>query len=163
MTVSTITVISDEQRVVLERWVAAQKKPQSIAMRARIVLGAASGATNTQLARELGVSRPTVIMWRERFALGGPDALTETKPGRGRKPSITSAKVRAIVEATTQTTPPGHTHWSCRQMAEAHGVSTATVQRISRPGSDRRLARWSRDTRLSRSSWNFGDGGPCCG
>ena len=127
---ATITVISDEQRVVLERWVAAQKTPQSIAMRARIVLGAASGATNTQLARELGVSRPTVIMWRERFALGGPDALTETKPGRGRKPAITSAKVRAIVEATTQTTPPGHTHWSCRQMAEAHGVSAATVQRI---------------------------------
>ena len=114
----------------LERWVAAHKTPQSVVMRARIVLGAAAGTSNSHLARELGVSRPTVIMWRERFAQDGPHALTETKPGRGRKPMISSAKVRAIVEATTQTTPPGQTHWSCRQMATAQGVSPATVQRI---------------------------------
>jgi transposase len=122
--------ISDEQRAVLERWAGAQKTPQSVAVRARIVLMAAAGASNSAIARELSVSRPTVIMWRERFAGGGPEALTETRPGRGRKPTISAAKVKAIVAATTQTRPPGQTHWSCRSMAAAQGVSAATVQRI---------------------------------
>ncbi len=116
--------------MLLERWVAAQKTPQSVALRARIVLAAAAGASNSEIARRLSVSRPTVILWRSRFAEGGVQALTETKSGRGRKPSISSAKVKEIVQATTQTMPPGATHWSCRSMAKAQGVSSATVQRI---------------------------------
>ncbi len=124
------TVIGDEDRVVLERWVGAHKTPQSVALRARIVLMAGEGESNSSIARALGVSRPTVILWRSRFAQDGPAALTETKPGRGRKPTISSARVKAIVEATTQTTPLGQTHWSCRSMAKAQGVSPATVQRI---------------------------------
>jgi transposase len=99
-------------------------------MRARIVLRAATGESNSRIARQLSVSRPMVIMWRQRFASGGPAALTEVRPGRGRKPMISAAKVKAIVAATTQTTPPGETHWSCRTMAKAQGVSPATVQRI---------------------------------
>jgi transposase len=106
------------------------KTPQSVAVRARIVLLAGEGESNSQIARALGVSRPTVILWRARFAEGGAQALSATKPGRGRKPAITAAKIKAIVEATTQTTPPGQTHWSCRTMAKAHGVSPASVQRI---------------------------------
>src|SRR5271155_4021630 len=128
--VATETGISEQQRAVLERWVGAQKTPRSVAMRARIVLRAGEGESNSAIARELGVSRPTVIAWRSRFAEGGPEALTETKPGRGRKPGISAAKIKAIVQATTQTTPPGQTHWSCRTMAKAQGVSPATVQRI---------------------------------
>ena len=124
------TLISEDERVLLERWEAALKTPQSVALRARIVLLAATGESNSQIARTLGVSRPTVILWRGRFAEGGVQALTETRPGRGRKPSISSAKVKAIVRATTQAKPPGETHWSCRSMARAHGVSPATVQRI---------------------------------
>ena len=114
----------------LERWSGAQKTPQSVALRARIVLLAAAGESNSAIARALGVSRPAVILWRSRFEQGGPQALTETKPGRGRKPTISAAKVKAIVAATTQTTPPGATHWSCRTMAKAQGVNPATVQRI---------------------------------
>src|SRR5712692_11006974 len=91
---------------------------------------AAAGESNSAIARALGVSRPTVISWRARFAEGGAQALTETKPGRGRKPTISAAKIKAIVQATTQTRPPGETHWSCRSMAKAQGVSPATVQRI---------------------------------
>ena len=124
------TRISEEERALLERWARAQKTPQSVALRARIVLAAEAGESNSQIARTLGVSRPTVILWRSRFVEGGAQALTETKPGRGRKPSISTAKVKEIVQATTQTTPPGATHWSCRSMAKAHGVSPATVQRI---------------------------------
>jgi transposase len=124
------TALSAEQRALLERWAGAQKTPQSVALRARILLAAAAGASNSEIARTLGVSRPTVILWRSRFAEGGPQALTETRPGRGRKPTISAAKIKAIVQATTQTKPPGQTHWSCRSMAEAQGVSAATVQRI---------------------------------
>ncbi len=124
------TVVSDEQRTLLERWVGAQKTPQGVALRARIVLMAAEGESNSAIARTLEVSRPTVILWRARFAEGGPQALTETRPGRGRKPTISAAKIKTIVQATTQTKPPGQTHWSCRSMAKAQGVSPATVQRI---------------------------------
>jgi transposase len=101
-----------------------------VALRARIILMAADGAANNRIAGELGVSRSTVILWRARFADGGPSALTETAPGRGRKPSISAERIKAIVDATLQTTPPGATHWSCRTMARAQGVSPATVQRI---------------------------------
>lgn len=125
-----VTQVSSEERLLLERWAAAQKTPQSVALRARIVLAAAAGSSNSEIARILGVSRPTVILWRSRFAEGGAQALTETKPGRGRKPVISAAKIKQIVQATTQTKPPGATHWSCRSMAKAHGVSPATVQRI---------------------------------
>jgi transposase/transposase-like protein len=122
--------VSAEQRGELERLVRAHTTPQSVAKRARIVLAAAEGESNSSIASRLGVSRPTVIQWRERFAAGGPAALADTKPGRGRKPSISSEKVRQIVEATLHTEPDGATHWSCRSMAKAHGVSPATVQRI---------------------------------
>ena len=116
--------------MLLERWARAHGTPQSIAMRARIVLMAADGESNSAVARALGVSRPTAIMWRKRFAQGGPGALTEVKEGRGRKRTISAQKIEEIVIATTQTTPPGETHWSCRSMAKAQGVSPATVQRI---------------------------------
>src|SRR5271168_960539 len=122
--------VSEEQRVLLERWVNAHGTPQSVAARAWIVLMGSDGVSNSAIARELGVSRPTVIMWRERFRVDGPQALWEVKPGRGRKRTISAQKVKEIVRATTQTTPPGETHWSCRSMAKAQGVSPATVQRI---------------------------------
>ncbi len=124
------TRISEDERALLERWVAAPTTPQSVALRARIVLKAGAGESNSQVARTLGVSRPTVILWRARFAEGRAQALTETRPGRGRKPTIPASKIKEIVQATTQTRPPGETHWSCRSMAKAHGVSPATVQRI---------------------------------
>src|SRR5436189_4640856 len=64
------TTLSAEQRVLLERWAGAQKTPQSVALRARIVLLAAAGESNSAIARALGLSRPTVILWRARFAEG---------------------------------------------------------------------------------------------
>lgn len=122
--------MSPEQRRTIETWVRAQNTPQSVAVRARIALLAADGRSNRSIAREVGVSRPTVILWRERFRQGGPTALTEIAPGRGRPVMYGAERVRAITEATTQTRPEGATHWSTRSMAKAQGVSKATIQRI---------------------------------
>ncbi len=122
--------VSDEARRTLEGWVAARRSPQRIVLRARIVLLAAQGIANRRIAQEVHTSRPTVLLWRTRFAERGLAGLLEDAPGRGRQPSISAAKVNRIVEATTQTRPRGATHWSTRTMAKVHGVSAATVQRI---------------------------------
>ena len=127
---ATKLVIEAEDRRLLETWTRAHNAPQSVAMRCRVILLAADGLANNAIANALGISRPTVLLWRERFAAGGPRALVEMAPGRGRRRTITAAKVKRIVNATTQTTPPAATHWSCRTLARAQGVSPATVQRI---------------------------------
>ena len=97
---------------------------------ARVILLAAAGESNMAIARAVGVGRPTVIACRQRFREEGPQGLARVKPGRGRRPQISPEKVAAIIDATLHTTPPGETHWSCRSMAKAQGVSPATVQRI---------------------------------
>jgi len=122
--------VSTEQRRTLEAWVRAPNTPQGVAVRSRIILLGADGKANTAVAREVGVSRPTVILWRERFREGGPQALTEIAPGRGRRVTYDADRVRAVVQATLQTKPRGATHWSTRTMAKAQGLSKATVQRI---------------------------------
>ena len=123
-------VLSDEQRRTLEGWVRAPSTPQGIALRARIILAAADGTSNSAIAAALSVSRPTVLLWRARFVEAGPGALTAIREGRGRKPRIAAAQVKRIVHATLHTKPPGATHWSCRTMARVQDVSAATVQRI---------------------------------
>ncbi len=122
--------ISLDQRRTLESWVRAHNTPQSVALRAKIVLLAADGLSNVRVAREAGVSHPTVILWRKRFLQGGPEAIATILPGRGHPVTYTTEQVHRIVEATTQTKPPGATHWSTRSMAKAQGVSKSTVQRI---------------------------------
>jgi transposase len=110
--------------------VAAGKTPQKVALRARIVLGAAQGKANNALARELGTSRPTILLWRARYASHGLVGLFKDAPRPGRRKQIAAKKVAAIVEATLQTTPRDATHWSVRTMARAHKVSPSTVYRI---------------------------------
>ncbi len=119
-----------EQRRTLDAWVRAQNTPQAVALRARIALCAADGRSNSATARELSVSRPTVILWRQRFLEGGPQALTIVAPGRGRRVTYDAERVRQLVQATLQTKPAGATQWRNRSMAKAQGMSKATVQRI---------------------------------
>ena len=122
--------VNSEQSKILQSWVRAHNTPQSVARRCQIILKAAEGTCNSQIAKQLGLSRPTVLLWRERFTTGGCVSLLKIKEGRGRRPQISANKVRHIVETTLQTTPPDVTHWSTRAMAKAHGVSNATVHRI---------------------------------
>ena len=113
--------MSPEHRRTLETWVRAQNTPQSIALRAKIALLAADGLSNVQIARGIGASRPTVILWRQRFLQGGPDALTEIAPGRGRRATYGADRVKALVEATTQIRPPGATEdWAIAVRLSVH-------------------------------------------
>jgi transposase len=124
-----IALTPDQQRI-LEILVRAQKTPQSLVRRARIMLMGASGLSNNRTATELNTSRSTVIEWRRRFQEGGVDALIDIRPGRGRRVSISDERVQAIVDATLQTKPAGATHWSTRTMAKAQGVSYSMIHRI---------------------------------
>lgn len=106
--------------------------PQSIVLRAKIVLGAAEGVANRQLARRLDTSVPTVLLWRGRYAVEGLASILEDRPRSGRPKQISAEKEAAIVEATMKTKPQDATHWSVRTMAKAQRVSPTTVQRIWR-------------------------------
>ena len=123
-------ILDPGQQAQLERLESSGRTPQKIALRARIVLRAATGQSNLDIAQDLGVSRPTVLLWRRRFTgLGVPGILADvSRPGR--KKSLSPQKVAAVVEATLHSKPPGQTHWSVRTMAEAQGISRMAVQRI---------------------------------
>ena len=82
------------------------------------------------IAREAGVSRPTVLLWRRRFEAEGPETVWKVRPGRGRKRSISDETVQAIVKDTLENKPEGATQWSLRTMAKRHGVSRSTVLRV---------------------------------
>lgn len=122
--------VSPAQRAVLERVARSATAAHREVVRARVLLDAADGAGNKTIADRHGVTAVTVRAWRRSFEEAGLVDWGKVKPGRGRKPTIGEDKVAEIVELTTKTTPPGHTHWSCRTMARRVGVSPATVQRI---------------------------------
>ena len=111
-------------------WARAKSLPLRVVQRAQIITLAAEGVLNQDIAQQLGISRPTVQLWRERFLGLRMAGLTHDAPRPGRLPHIPARKVRAIVEATLHTTPLAATHWSTRTMADAQGVSEATVRRI---------------------------------
>lgn len=122
--------MSAEHAKTLEAWVRAKTTPQRTVLRARICLLAAQGHSNNAIAKQLKTSRPTVLLWRARFAQHGPAGLAEDAPHGRSTQALPAAKVKAIVHATLHTTPPDATHWSTRTMAKAQGVSNATVARI---------------------------------
>ncbi|MCP9489408.1 MAG: IS630 family transposase [Solirubrobacteraceae bacterium MAG38_C4-C5] len=122
--------IAFSQREVLDKLARSRTAAHREVQRARVLLMAADGEANTQIAATAGVSPATVKAWRERFAVEGLRGLGGVRPGRGRKPAISQEKVAEIVRATLEDKPEGETHWSCRSMAAAQGVSPATVQRI---------------------------------
>ena len=123
--------LDGEERVSLEQLTRRQKTAQALALRARIVLACVSGKTNTAVAEELRVSKPTVGKWRRRFLERRLDGLLdEPRPGTPRK--ITDADVERVITLTLETTPRDATHWSTRSMAERSGFSRMTISRVWR-------------------------------
>ena len=129
---SAIVSLAETDREQLERWAAAHGTPQQVALRCRIVLAAAAGQTNLGIAAEAGIDVKTVSLWRGRFVETGPEGLWQIASGRGRKATYSPHKIKAIVQATLLTKPKGMTQWSCREMAQAQGVSKSTVSNIWR-------------------------------
>jgi transposase len=118
------------ERTQLEQWEGAHGTPQQVALRCRIILRALVGQQNSVIATALGVSRLTVQLWRKRVYKQGIGAVWEIAPGRGRKAHYDQDRREAIIKATLQSKPKGMTHWSCRLMAEAQGVSKNTINRL---------------------------------
>lgn len=121
-----------DQHKQLEQWLAAYGTPQQVALRCRIVLGAAQGRSDLSIAAGLAVNRHTVALWRKRFAEQGLEGLWEIAAGRGRKPKFGAKQIKAVVDATLQTKPKGMTHWSCRSMAAHLAMSKSTISSIWR-------------------------------
>ena len=123
--------LDDAERETLERWARRPKSSQALGLRCRIVLGAASGRANNDIAAELGCHPATVSKWRKRFAQRRLDGLADDpRPGPPRK--ITDAVIEDVLVRTLETTPADATHWSTRSMAAAAGVSQTAVSQIWR-------------------------------
>ena len=122
-------ILTEEEREVLERWARRQKSSQALALRCKIVLGAAAGEKNQDIAARLGCHPSTVGKWRTRFAKDRLDGLhDEPRPGKPR--TITDADVERVIVTTLEQAPHNATHWSTRSLAQATGMSQPTVSRI---------------------------------
>ena len=117
--------LSAAERTELESWTRASSMRAGLAQRARIVLLAEQGLGTNEIVERVGVSKPTVIAWKRRFAEGGIAGLGD-RPKSGRRPVIDPV---AIVLTTLEPPPPevGVTHWSSRLLAKHLGVSDFTV------------------------------------
>jgi transposase len=123
--------LTDAERSQLVSWTRRRTTAAGLATRSRIVLAAAAGGTNTEIAARLGVSRPTVTTWRSRFAEHRLDGLLdEPRPGRPR--TVSDAQIEALITMTLETAPKDATHWSTRSMAAHLGMSQSTVSRVWR-------------------------------
>jgi transposase len=123
--------LSEDERDFLQRLVRRRKVARGDAQRAEIILRAAKGLNNCEIADTVGVTRQTVRTWRERFAKHRLDGLDD-EPRCGAPRKIGDDRIEEIVTRTLETKPKDATHWSTRGMAKASGVSTSTVHRIWR-------------------------------
>src|SRR3954451_4009905 len=129
--VASTIELTDDERAQLEAWARRRSSAQALAQRSRIVLAAAEGLKNTEIAERLGTGRPMVTKWRNRFAEHRLDGLSDDpRPGRPR--TISDEQVDAVITTTLESTPRGATHWSTRSMAAEVGLTQTAVSRIWR-------------------------------
>ena len=123
--------IPPEDLHTLGQWSRSSGIRAALAERAKILLLAAKGTSNTEIAHQVGCSRPAVILWRRRYAQGGLDGLLD-RPRSGRPQTVRRGR-RAEILAVTLSPPPEHlgvTHWSSRLLADQLGISHNTVARV---------------------------------
>ena len=130
MRVAPTVPLSPQQREALEQRSRARSLPARMVERARIVLLAAEGKQNKEIAEQLRISVQKAARWRARFFELGLGGLEKDAPRPGRTPNITPSAVARVVRMTTQEKPPNATLWSTRTMARAAGISKASVGRI---------------------------------
>jgi transposase len=123
--------LTTEEQTLLESWARRRTTAQALALRARILLRAAAGDSNTAIARHERVTKATVGKWRARFVRERLDGLVdEPRPGAPRQ--ISDAHVERVITMTLESTPRDATHWSTRTMAKATGMSQSAVSRMWR-------------------------------
>ena len=132
MRIAVSLELSDQERTTLVRWSKGRSTPARLVLRAKIVLAAAEGIQNKDIAARLGTTRKTVGEWRARFAAARCAGLEKDAPRGGRPATRRDQVARQIVEATTKTKPTVGTHWSTRTLAKQLGVSRMMVQRVWR-------------------------------
>ena len=122
--------IAPQQRQQLQGPVRAGNTPQSVARKCRVVLLAVEGIANRAIARQTGISRPTILAIRSAFRQGGVAALTRRQKRKRIRPVLTPVTEQKILDATLKTRPADATHWSVRRLAAALGLSRMMVQRV---------------------------------
>lgn len=130
MRVAPPVKIDDSQRETLAQWARSRSLPARQVERARVILLAADGKTDLEIAASLHMTNKKAARWRKRFLELGLAGLEKDATRPGRKPAIATAVKLELIEKTTQSTPANATHWSTRTMAAEMGVSEATVRRI---------------------------------
>jgi len=130
MRVAAEVKLSNDEREQLEKLSRARTATVRLAQRSKMIVMAAAGIPDLKIAAELGVARQTVARWRGRFIRNGIAGIEKDAPRPGRKPQISSQRVQKVVRMTTQKKPLDATHWSTRSMAQAAGISEASVRRI---------------------------------
>src|SRR5438046_8198012 len=113
--------LQPSERTQLEQWESAHGTPQQVALRCRIILGAVAGQQNVAIAEGLGVSRPTVQLWRKRVHEKGIGEVWEVALGRGRKVHYTQEKRDRIIKATLRSKNKGMTDWNCELLVQELG------------------------------------------
>ena len=132
MRVARAVVLDREEAGVLEQLARGRSLPARLVERARIVLRAAGGMQDQEIASELGITPEKAARWRNRYLDGGIDALGKDASRPGRPRTITDARTAEVIRKTTQEKPLNATHWSTRTMAAATGLSETTIRRIWR-------------------------------
>ena len=124
--------LSDEEREALLKWSRGRSTPARLVQRAKIVLLAADGQLNQEIAATLGVMKRTVGRWRTRFSIGGLAALEKDLPRGGRKASQRARYESRIIKKVQEDKPQNATHWTTRALAKAVGTSQSLVGRVLR-------------------------------
>lgn len=132
MRIAKTVILSDEDRATLTRWSRGRNTPARLVVRAKIVLAAAAGLENKDIASELGCTRRTVGTWRNRFIEAGLEGIQADAPRGGRTANIRARFEAEIIRKTTQETPRYATHWSTRTLAKELGCNDTMVQRVWR-------------------------------
>jgi transposase len=132
MRVASAISLPTETRRRLEKQMRGRSTPVRVVQRSRIILLAADGLQNKQIAAQMGVAPRMVALWRGRFIALGVDGLLKDAPRPGRTPAISATIVSEVIAKTTQSSPNNATHWSRSTMAHAMSISASTVGRIWR-------------------------------
>src|ERR1700686_520938 len=122
-------VLNEEQQLELSRIAQSRSLPAGYVFRARLILMLSEGASFTTIKQRLGTTAPTIMRWKHRFVAAGLDGLDTSHPGQ--PASVLTPKLRArILSASRRQPKDGSTHWSCRKLAAALGVSKDAVHRV---------------------------------